>query len=312
MYISHNRDNRRLSTPPKTLIIGADGFIGRRLLGTYRFFYPDSIGTSHAGTGGMPVLDLLRPDISRLSLIKNGYTDAVITSGITRISRCEQKPHATRAVNVEGTLELARQLSEQGLKVTWFSSDYVFDGRSGGYNDSSPQNPLNAYGKQKAEVEKRLPAICGGNYLIVRLSKLFSLEKGDGSLLDNVARKLSCGEKVRVAYDQRFCPTLVDDVIRALLELQIKSVTGLINFCNPQAWSRLDLVRCIAATLKVNADLVDPVSLEDLNEDFERPKQTSMVCFMVNKILSTPTTPIEECVAHAARNYERDIRQITR
>ena len=230
-----------LPKPPKTIVLGMDGFLGRHFYDAYKAFHPDTVGTSNKTARKNLFLDLAQIDVSILPLEESGYTDALITAGITKISHCEEEKEYTRMINVDGILELARRMSEAGLKVIWFSSDYVFDGRSGNYSESSPTHPVNEYGRQKAEVEKRLSKICKGNALIVRLSKLFGLKKGDGHLIDNMAYKLMSGDKINAAYDQFFCPTLVDDVVRVVFQLQSRSINGLINLCNPKMWSRYDL-----------------------------------------------------------------------
>ena len=78
---------------------------------------------------------------------------------------------------MDGTLELARQLAGEGVVPVFFSTDQVFDGRDGRYVDEAPANPLNEYGAQKAEVERRLPEVCGGRCLVVRLGKVFGLAR---------------------------------------------------------------------------------------------------------------------------------------
>ena len=75
---------------------------------------------------------------------------ALILVAVTKIDTCEEEKAMTRRVNVDGTLELIRQLVNEGIKPVFFSSDYVFDGDTGGYLDESPLNPINEYGHQKS------------------------------------------------------------------------------------------------------------------------------------------------------------------
>ncbi len=248
MSINDKHDTSPLAVlPPKTAVIGAGGLLGRHLLAAYRAFYPDALGTRRQATQATPRLDLAAPDIATLRLAELGYQAAVIAAGVTNVAACQRDAQFAISRNVRGTLRLAGQLARAGLKTIFLSSDYVFDGVTGRYDDDAPPRPLNVYGTCKAQVERRLPEVCEGNYLIVRLSKVFALEAGDGTLLDEMAARLSGGEPVRAACDQVFCPSYVGDVVRCILLLQAAGADGTYNVCSPEVWRRSDLAKELAA-----------------------------------------------------------------
>jgi dTDP-4-dehydrorhamnose reductase len=304
MCTSPDAGYHELPKPPKTAVIGARGFLGRYLFNAYRYFDPDTIGTHHQkGFKDYHYLDLKKPDIAPLKLKENGYKAAVIAGGITEVTRCEQDKKASLRCNVEGTLGLVRQLSAEGLKPIWFSSDYVFDGEKGRYTEYFPPNPINEYGRQKARVERSLPKICGENFLIFRLSKLFSIEKGSKTLLDEMAQKLARGERIRAAWNQIFCPTLVDDATEAILTLQSTDSSGFFNICAPEVWSRLELANAMATALRVSRSLIDSISLKDLDEKFIRPKRTDMVCEKLMSKISFAFTSVKDAIEAISSLY---------
>ncbi len=194
---------------PKTAIIGASGFIGRHLHAAYRRDFPDVVGTAFSAEtgGGLVRFDIRRPDLSALRLKETGHGAVLIASAKPNIDFCERERDAAYDVNVRGTLTLARQAAQAGLQVIFFSTDYVFAGDTGLFDDDSPTNPTTEYGRQKVIVEKELPAITD-NHLILRLSKIFGLEKGDRTLLDDIASTLAAGRVARVARDQFFPPRM--------------------------------------------------------------------------------------------------------
>jgi dTDP-4-dehydrorhamnose reductase len=255
-------------------IAGSTGFIGNTL----------SACLPGARAVGRQTLDLARlnptgqdeTDIDLDGWFRRGVRYGVITAGITAIRRCEEEPEATRAVNVTGTLELARRLADCGMKTLWFSSDYVFDGRTGGYADDAPLSPLNEYGRQKAEVEQRLPEVTGGNCLILRLGKTYDLQPGNGTLLDEMARLLLAGKPVRAATDQTMNPTWVGDVAAAVHELAQAHV-GVVNCCSGRVVTRYAVAVAVAVAVGADPNLVRPISLDDLAEPFIRPKDTGLV-----------------------------------
>ena len=130
----------------------------------------------------------------------------------TDVDGAEDDPQSAAAVNVGGT----RHVAEIGVPLVYYSTDYVFDGRSDEpYVESSPPNPLSAYGRTKLHGE----GAAGEQAWIVRSSGLFS-ETG-GNFVTTMLRLGRERGEVGVVGDQRTSPTYVRHlagVTRELLE----------------------------------------------------------------------------------------------
>src|SRR6185295_6282774 len=118
--------------------------------------------------------DIRRPAVQSLRLEENGYRAVLIAAAKPNINFCETEKDAAYAVNVRGTLELIRQLGRTSLQVIFLSSDYVFEGDTGGYADDTETRPTTEYGRQKAYVEREVPSLTD-NFLILRLSKIYGV-----------------------------------------------------------------------------------------------------------------------------------------
>jgi dTDP-4-dehydrorhamnose reductase len=291
----------------KTAIIGSSGFLGQVFLSVYRKVYPDCIATTRSVSDKSKNIfsfNLLNPNIRPLYLSKSGHKEALILAAVANIDECEKHKRATRKINVDGTLELIHQLSGEGIKPVFFSSDYVFDGGDGAYSDAAATNPIAEYGRQKAEVEAKIVAITKGNFLVVRLSKVFSLVKNDGTLLDEMAHILSSGGIVQAPYDQIFCPTLVSDIVNAVAWLQAQGAKGVVNACSPETWSRYDLAVSLAKVMGVDMSKVKKVRLEEIMVNKKRPKNTSMI---PNALLRSNVAfiSISSCIQQIANNWAK-------
>lgn len=306
-----NRPFHLKTALPKTAIIGSTGFIGRALFSKHREVHPDCIGTTRdKGRADLRYLDLLSCDIAPLKLAESGHRDAIIAAGIARIFVCEREKDYSNKMT-RGTLELVKQLVNEGIKPVYISSDSVFDGHVGNYEDEVATNPLNEYGKQKAEIEKGIQEIAKGKYLIARFSKVFTLQKGDGTIFDEMASVLTSGKTIRAAYDQIFSPTLLSDSVNALKILQMNDATGIVNISSPEVWSRYDLALKMADYLGVNPKAVERVSLDDLHEILVRPKNASLNTKRLFKETQYQFTPITQCMeiianAWKAPQYEQN------
>ena len=286
----------------KTAIIGASGFVGHHLLNRYRGQYPDCIGTTFSKKiPGLQPFDIRNDNVETLDLKRNNYEAVVIASSITKIPLCESKPSLAYEINVEGTLNVIKKLSEMSIKTIFLSSDYVFDGIEGNYCDEHKREPNTVYGKYKAIVEREIYSI--DEAVVLRLAKIYGLEKGDNTILDEGANLLCQNKQILAATDQYFCPTYIHDLIEAIISIQEAKLTGCLNVCGPEKWSRYDMYKKLAYLMGKNKRLVKGINLYDLEGMKGRPLDTSMTCKRLNNEIRSKFTPLEDAMVKVVTNY---------
>jgi len=292
----------------KVLIIGSDGRIGKKLLTEIQKEHPDIFHTSYKSKNSNSRLDLVNPNLEILEKsIDESYSYGIIAAGITSILCCEKEKKYSYLCNVEGTLKIARLLHKKGIIPVIFSSDYVFDGKNGNYTETSALFPLNEYGKQKKILEERLVERCQNDCLIIRLSKVYDIDKSDQNFMNEIVGNLLSNKKSYLAQDQIFCPLFLDDLIGIIFQLLNNNSRGLFNICGNRSYSRYDLGIKIAKILNVDANLIEKISIDDLSADIIRPKNTTMrndkmlshVCINFKKITENIQTII--------KNYDKKI-----
>lgn len=261
----------------KTAIIGASGYIGSHILRKYRETYSDCVGTSFSNnTAGLINFDLCADDINKLNLIETGHRSVIIASAMSNVGWCESNPKESYHLNVISTLRIIEQIQDMGMKVYFLSSDYVFDGKEGGYTDKSKTNPCTEYGKQKAEVERELPNITN-NYCVFRLSKIYGTTLKDKTLIDDLLTSFINSQKVNVAYDQIFSPTHIEDLVSMIAYCQNNNVTGIVNLCNPKKFSRYAIAAALLHEYAREKDLLNKISLHAIPVMKNRPLDTSLI-----------------------------------
>ncbi len=292
-----------MNFPPKTLVVGAKGFLGNAFFQYYRSFYPDLIATHRVADSLFQKLDLSDPHWSFESFDLNGYSYALIAAAIPNTLFCENEPKKSRQVNVEGTLRLVKALVERKIVPIVFSSDYVFDGKSGSYQETSSLNPLNQYGMQKFELEQRIARDFEKETLVVRLSKVYGTRKGDRTLIDEMISSMVSGKPVRAAVDLTFCPIEIGDAVRAVAELQRCNARGLYQVCGDDALTRFELANRVQKSLGVDKGLLIRISLDELNETFLRPKRTDMSNARLCTMTGMKMTGIDWSLESLVRQY---------
>ena len=102
----------------KTAVIGASGFIGNHLINKYRLQYPDCVGTSFSNNKtNLLKFDIKNPNIEPLNLERSGHKAVIIAAFKSNIFYCENEPSKAHEVNVDGMLQLIKNLSQTSLKI---------------------------------------------------------------------------------------------------------------------------------------------------------------------------------------------------
>lgn len=147
--------------------------------------------------------------------------DAVIhCAAWTAVDLAEEpeKAEKVRAINVGGTQNMADACKKLGCKMTYISTDYVFDGQGTEpwQPDCRDYRPLNVYGQTKLEGELAASRTLE-KYFIVRIAWVFGLNgKNFIKTMLNVGKT---HDTVRVVNDQIGTPTYTYDLARLLIDM---------------------------------------------------------------------------------------------
>ena len=123
-----------------------------------------------------------------------------------------------RAVNAGGTQNIADACKHLGCKMTYISTDYVFNGQGTEpwKPDCKDYKPLNVYGQTKLEGELAVSNTLS-KYFIVRIAWVFGLNgKNFIKTMLNVGKT---HDTVRVVNDQIGTPTYTLDLSRLLIDM---------------------------------------------------------------------------------------------
>lgn len=151
-----------------------------------------------------------------LEFVNNVKPDIIIhTAAIGDVDKCEVYRELAWKVNVEATLVLVKCALKYNAYFLYLSTDYVFDGEKGLYNEEDTPSPINYYGLTKLVSEN---IVRGGleRYSIVRTSHIYGFGIGRKNFARAVVEALSKSQKVRALVDQFLSPTLNTLLARAV------------------------------------------------------------------------------------------------
>jgi dTDP-4-dehydrorhamnose reductase len=261
----------------RVLITGCDGLLGQNLLraapadvelvGLARHDaprLPDRLSAYHRLDIADPatwefVRDVVRPD--RI-LNAAAYTD---------VDGCERDPALSDRVNRDAV----RAMAATGIPLVQVSTDYVFDGEAGPYDERAATNPVSVYGRSKLESEAATLSVPGN--LVVRTAWVWGAEKGaKKSFTDFVRETLGAGKTARIVTDQWSNPTLAEDLAGAIWALIGAGRSGVYHVGGSDWVSRLEWANRVAKFFGLDAGLIQPITTADMNPPARRPLKSGM------------------------------------
>ena len=216
----------------KVFVTGVNGQLGHDVMNELYKRGHEAVGTDVAEVysgiaDGSPVTTLpyIVLDITDTESVEKVITeikpDAVIhCAAWTAVDMAEDddKVALVRAVNAGGTQNIADVCKKLNCKMTYISTDYVFNGQGTEpwQPDCKEYAPLNVYGQTKLEGELAV-ANTLDKYFLVRIAWVFGLNGKNF-----IKTMLSVGKKydtVRVVNDQIGTPTYTLDLARLLVDM---------------------------------------------------------------------------------------------
>lgn len=198
----------------KILVTGVKGQLGYDVVNECQKRGYDAIGVD------VEEMDITNPEaVDRV--IAEANPDTVIhCAAWTAVDAAEEPENVAkvRAVNADGTQNIANVCKKVNCKLLYISTDYVFDGQGSEpwLPDQKDYRPLNVYGQTKLEGELAV-ANTVEKYFIVRIAWVFGVNgKNFIKTMLNVGKT---HDTIRVVNDQIGTPTYTYDLARLLVDM---------------------------------------------------------------------------------------------
>jgi len=270
----------------KILVTGSNGLLGQKLV--YKLKDRSNVELIATARGENRLLDQSGYTFYPLDIESRENVDAVIdavkpdyiihTAAMTQVDDCELDHSACDRANVDAVQYIVDAAERNNCHLVHISTDFIFNGEKGPYDEKGVADPLSYYGLAKWKGE-----------LIVQNSKLkwailrTVLVYG---IVDNMSRSnivlwakgaLEKGNPINVVDDQFRSPTLAEDLADGCILAVDKNATGIYNISGKDQFSIIDLVRTVADYYGLDKSLINPVSSTTLNQPAKRPPVTGFI-----------------------------------
>jgi len=270
-------------------ITGAGGLIGSYLVRGAPRFAPDA---------NVVALTRDRLDLADFAAVRAAFRRqppqlVIHCAALSKSPECEAKPALARKLNVEVTALLAELAAE--IPLFFLSTDLVFDGRAGNYDESAAVNPLSVYAEMKVAAEQVLRA--NPRHTIVRTSLNGGVSPtGDRGFNEQMRRAWQAGQTLRLFTDEFRSPIPAEVTARAVWELAGQGRAGLYHVAGSERLSRCQIGRLLAARWPQLNPGIEATSLKEY-KGAPRAPDTSLNCAKAQAHLSFRLPGLAEWLA---------------
>jgi dTDP-4-dehydrorhamnose reductase len=200
---------------------------------------------------------------------------------------CEEHVQESHDVNVAGTRHVVNAARAVGARYVFFSTDYLFNGRSGPHPEDAAPDPLNVYGRHKLEAETIIRTSLEDS-LIVRVCGVYGFERQGKNFIMALLARGGCGEPMNVPSDQWGNPTYADNLAAAVKELALATHRGVVHVAGPDYLDRMAFARLACSVFGLDATFLHPRPTAEFGQRAPRPLRGGLDTAKARRILTTP------------------------
>lgn len=294
----------------KILVTGATGFLGSHLMNNLSIPALADIpvvGMYHTHKPPKNKHSYRQCDITNeqqlLRTLKEEKPDIIVhLAAMSDASFCQHNPQESEQMNVAVTRYLVEYSRSEEVGLLFASSDLVFDGTKGNYQEADAVNPLMRYGEQKAKAEELVLSL-GGLSMVCRLSMMYgAVQPHHSNFTAHMIRQLRAGKEIELFTDEYRSVASASTVASALLLLCHSPHSGICHVAGPDRLSRYEFGCIVADKLGLDKSLIHPGLSASLHTAVKRPLDVSMNCGLLKSHIG-----VQLLSAHEAENTLRTI-----
>lgn len=254
------------------LILGSQGMLGGELKRTF----------SRALGWDRKEIDISEAGELENKIIALGEKPAAIINcaAYNNVDGAETEKDKAFLINATAVGNIAKTCKKLSIPLVHFSTNYVFDGEKGEYQESDQPNPVSIYGQSKYEGEKFVQQNCL-RYYIIRTAVLFGQEaESKYAKKSFIEVMLGLSEKtatIKAVNDEINSLTYVADLAKAVESLIAKKQPfGIYHITNSGQASWFDFAKEIFDIAGKKINLI-PVASSDFLRQAKRPKKAVLL-----------------------------------
>lgn len=288
----------------KILITGANGLLGQKLIQllapkTDVMLIATARGASRLssayGNFIYESLDITDRD-SVLSIMEKYQPDAIInTAALTNVDQCETEKEACMALNVHAVEYLNEAAELWNAFFLHLSTDFIFSGKEGPYDEEGTPAPVNFYGESKLLGEK-VVLNSKAKWAIARTVLVYGIvpDMSRSNIILWVKDSLQKSKSIQVVDDQWRTPTLAEDLAMGCYLIIKNKAEGVFNISGKDMLTPYDMAMKTARFFDLDASLITRTDSSKFTQPAKRPPKTGFIIEKAKKELGYAPRSFDE------------------
>ncbi|QHT66891.1 SDR family oxidoreductase [Rhodocytophaga rosea] len=298
----------------KILITGSNGLLGQKLvslLTTTADF--DIIATARGAnrlpqTGNYTYHSLDITDRNQVQeLIGKVKPDYIIhTAAMTNVDQCESEKEACWQLNVNAVEYLAEASKKNGNYLLHLSTDFIFDGQNGPYDETAEASPLSFYGESKLAAEQVL-LNSSISWAIARTVLVYGIahDMSRSNIILWVKKSLESQKAIQVVDDQWRTPTLAEDLAMGCYLLVKHEAEGIYNISGKDMLTPYQMALQTADYFNLDKSFINRADSSTFTQPAKRPARTGFIIDKARERVGYNPHSFEEGIDVLARQIQK-------
>ncbi|CAF1018506.1 unnamed protein product [Rotaria sordida] len=260
----------------KVFVIGGSGLVGSHCL-TYFREKGWTVEGSHYNyaTDRTSYYNTLEPQNKNNFDVISFRPDVIVhCAALTNVDHCETHEEESYQHTFKSTEHVCELSMICGARMVYISTDYVFNGDHGPYNENDIPNPINIYGKHKL-LSEQLVINSIIDSLVIRVTNVYGDESRAKNFVARIIKQCQDNKQpfcLKLPYDQFATPINAYDIARAMFCLISDKKKGIYHLSSTDYMNRVELAKKILSYLNNDQFInVEPVDSSTLKQIAKRP-----------------------------------------
>ena len=300
----------------RILITGANGLLGQKLVHLLAKDASIDLVATARGENRLPFFEgytYRSMDITDrqqvLDVMAEVRPDAVIHgAAMTDVDKCELDKDACWLQNVTAVEHIVEGCRRTGAFLCHVSTDFIFDGEAGPYDEQAEGNPISFYGWSKYAAEK---VVINSNirWAIARTVLVYGIahDMSRSNIILWVKKSLEDGKTINVVTDQFRSPTLAEDLAAGCTLIVTQQAEGIFNISGSDVLTPYEMAIQTADYFGLDKSFIAQADGSTFKQTARRPPRTGFVIDKARTVLGYDPHSFLEGIALLAEQMSQRV-----
>lgn len=288
------------------LITGSNGLLGQKLVklihesGEYKLIATARGENRVKKVVGFTYASMDITNADQVHAVFDKYQPDYVIHGaaMTNVDQCEDDHEGCDQLNVSAVDFIVQACEKHNSFLCHVSTDFIFDGANGPYDEEAEANPVSYYGESKLRGEE-IVISSSLKWAIARTILVYGIteEMSRSNIILWVKNSLESGKSLQIVDDQWRSPTLAEDLAMGCYLIIKKEAEGVFNISGKDVLTPYEMAIKTTEFFNLDQSLITKTDGSKFQQKAKRPPKTGFVITKAQNKLGYNPVSFDEGIA---------------